>query len=88
MTLVHFDDSAEAQLVADELRSENQFLRGMCQGLEQRVSDLDAKVMRMERGIDRLVQLLTNNSSNVMADASNLNYEMNNLLSDLRNQSL
>lgn len=85
---MHFDDSAEAQLVADELRSEYEFMKKQVEGLEQKVATLDNENRELGRTVAKLVDMLQRQNQNEHAEKGLAQSDLYNLKNELSNRGI
>ena len=85
---MHFDDSAEAQLVADELRSEYEFMKKQVEGLEQKVATLDNENRELGRTVAKLVDMLQRQNQNEHAEKGLAQSDLYSLKNELSNRGI
>lgn len=87
MSLIHFDDSAEAQILADELRSENERLRENMDFVMRAVREVEGEHQRIMASVKEIAQAMDMLSAFIYQqsiDYENFHTRQTGQLSDIR----
>ena len=83
---LHFDETGEAQILADELRSENERMQGEIDRLREDVQQFSNAMEQIRFVLNRIHQLLAAQAKRRYEDAQAEEYETGDTLRDIQNQ--